>query len=258
MASVSLAVATGGLVAPAATGAAEEGAPTQQYHVTLKLSAKEAVAKQDKVLLTGQVFPRPPTDSNVVVQVKYEKQNGWKRIATVPVQKDGTYSFTEKPGTHLDRVYRVVKKTDAKATADKSRERALHVVKWEWLTRLVPSAGENFLPASVLPINGDDYPHTLYGDRDEPSGFTEFTLGRNCSTLEVTLGLSDRTETGGQAVLRVAGDAAVVYDRTFGLGESEFRAFDVSDVYRIRFDFGQITTTPVTEPALGSARVLCD
>jgi hypothetical protein len=258
LASAVLAVGAGGLATPAATGAAADDAPTVQYKVTLKLSAKDAVAKQDKILLTGQVFPRPPKDSSVVVQVKYENDKLWKPIGRAGVKNDGTYSFTEKPGTRLDRVYRVVKKTDERATAAKSRERALHVTKWEWLTRMVPSAGEHFLSAAVLPINGDDYAHTLYGDRNTTTGFTEFTLGRNCSTLEVTLGLSDRTETGGRATLQVTGDGIVAYNRTFDLGQSELKSFDVSNVYRARFDFAQIANTPVTEPALGSARVLCD
>jgi hypothetical protein len=258
LASVALALATCGFVSTAATGAAADSAPTPQYKVSFKLSAKEAVAKQDVVKLTGVVSPRPPADSTVMIQAKYEDSAVWKRVGFAPVRADGSYKFKEKPGTRLDRVYRVVKKTDAVATAGKSRELALHVIKWEWLTRMVPSAGEGFVSAAVLPINGDDYPHTLYGGTDTKSGFAEFTLGRNCSRLEVTFGLSDRTETGGQAVLRATADGVMTYNRTFDLGQSELRNFNVSDVYRIRFDFGQIVTTPATEPALGSARVLCD
>ena len=50
----------------------------------------------------------------------------------------------------------------------------------------------------------------------------------------------------------------MAYDRTFGLGESEAKSIDVSDVYRLRIDFAQVADTPVTEPGIGAGRVLCD
>ena len=38
----------------------------------------------------------------------------------------------------------------------------------------------------------------------------------------------------------------------------EHVTLDVTNVYRLRFDFAQVATTPVTEPSAGSAKVLCD
>ena len=109
-----------------------------------------------------------------------------------------------------------------------------------------------------MPINGDDYSHTLYADRNLPTGFSEFTLGRDCTVLETTLGLSDRTETGGRASITVSQDGAVAYARIFDLGQSDFQKFDVTDVFRVRIDFDQMANTPPTEPSAGAARVLCD
>jgi hypothetical protein len=254
IASAVLALAATALAAPAATGAAA----ASPYKVTLKISQKEAVAKQDKVTLTGAVFPKPPANSSVVVQAKYEDQSSWRRIGTAPVKADGTYKFVEKPGTSLDRVYRVVKKADAKHEGDKSRERGLHVTKWQWLTGMTTSAAEGFAAAGLMPINGDDYTHTLYGPTTSVTGFTEYTLGRNCLVLEGTLGLSDRTETGGRATMQLKQEGVVTYDRTFGLGESEAVSVDVRDVYRLRIDYAQVAGTPATEPSFGAARVLCD
>ena len=164
----------------------------------------------------------------------------------------------EKPGTSLDRAYRVVKATDAVATTDKSRERALSVTKWQWITNLVPSAVEAFVGKGTVPINGDDYAHTLFAYSTETAGFTEYTLGRDCLTLEGTFGLSDRTETGGRAILQVRSDGVLAYDRNFGLGESDAKSIDVSNVYRLRLDFAQVAGTPATEPSVGAGRVLCD
>jgi hypothetical protein len=99
---------------------------------------------------------------------------------------------------------------------------------------------------------------TLFAATTEVSGFTEFTLGRDCTSFEGTFGLSDRTETGGRATLQVRNDGVLAYDRTFGLGESEAKTIDVTNVYRLRVDFAQVADTPVTEPAIGAGRVLCD
>ena len=258
IATLAATIASSGLGALAGTGSAAGAEPVAQYKVTLQISAKQAVADQDKIKLTGTVTPKPPEGSTVVLQAKYENQQSWKRVAKTTVKPTGTYKFVEKPGTHFDRVYRVVKATDDKATGDRSRERALSVTKWEWLTQMTTSAAEGFVGNATLPINGDLYPHTRYGLSTVPTGFAEFTLGRNCLTLEGTFGLSDRTETGGQATITVASDGEVAYTRSFDLGQSDAKSIDVSDVFRIRIDYSQVPMTPVTEPSIGAGRVLCD
>jgi hypothetical protein len=160
--------------------------------------------------------------------------------------------------SHLDRTYRVVKKTDEKAEGDTSRERAVAVTAWSWLSRLATSAGANVIKTATMPINGDVYGHVLFSPTSSSTAFTEFTLGRNCTDLDVTFGLSDRTETGGKVTMSLKSDGAVVYNRAFNLGESETKVVDVTDVFRIRFDMAQDDTTPDTEPSLGAGRVLCD
>jgi hypothetical protein len=253
-----LALAPAGVVGIAQQAGAASAQRADSYHVSLKISAKEATARQDTVKLTGTVTPTPAKGSKVLIQVKYENRNNWAKLGKATVDSHGKYKFVEKPKSHLDRVYRVVKATDDKADKGTSRERALHVLIWSWLTGWAPSATANVLAAYSMPINGDDYVQTLYVDRTQATGFTEFTLGRDCTTMESTFGLSDRTETGGKASIHVTRDGVAAYDRTFDLGQSELVSMDVSDVYRIRFDFAQIANTPVTEPSAGSARVLCD
>ena len=257
------AAATAGATGSPAQGATQgatqgAGAPTTPYSVTLVSSTRHATAKEDDVVLTGQVTPKPPEGSVVVVQAKYENRDAWRKIGTAKVKPNGKYKFVDRPSTHLDRVYRVVKKADDKGLAKKSRERKVKVDAWMWLTRMSTSAGENVVRASSLPINGDTYGHVLYGDRTYDTAFAEYTLGRKCTTFETTFGLSDRTETGGQASIAVLADSVAKYFRTFDLGVSDAQSLDVTGVYRLRIDFAQIVTTPDTEPAAGSARVLCD
>ncbi len=250
-----LSAALAGVVSPAT---AVEPAPAFPYQVTLTASAKLVTAHEDKVVLSGTITPKPPEDSTVVVQAKYEDKKTWRKVGVALVKPNGKYRFVDKPSTHLDRVYRVVKKTDERGLADMSRERAVKVIAWSWLNQLNTSAGEGVSSISSLPINGDTYHHVLYVNRFLDSGFVEYTLGRKCTTFETTFGLSDRTETGGQAAIGVRNDGVSAYLRTFNLGESDPRTFDVTGVYRMRIDFAQVTTTPDTEPAAGDARVLCD
>jgi hypothetical protein len=242
-----------------ATAAGQSGAEqATQYQVTLKASAKAAVAKEDTIKLTGSVIPKPPEGSKVVVQVRYEGSKVWKKVGAATVKPNGNYRFDVEPESHLDRSYRVVKKTDDKGEGDTSRERDVAVTAWSWLNRLAPSAEANVVKASTMPINGDVYGHVLFSPTSASTAFTEFTLGRNCTDLDVTFGLSDRTETGGKASMSLKSDGAVVYNRAFNLGESETKLVDVTDVFRIRFDMAQDDTTPDTEPSLGAGRVLCD
>jgi hypothetical protein len=258
IAAIAVAAAPAGVVGTAASGSATAASYVTPYHVTLQSSAKEAVAGEDTILLTGTVTPKPPEGGKVVLQAKYENKTTWKRLASTTVKANGTYKFVDKPGTSLDRVYRVVKASDAVATADRSRERAVAVTKWQWLVNLTPSAVDGFVGKGTMPINGDDYAHTLFAPTSVSKGFAEFTLGRDCLVLEGTLGLSDRTETGGRASLQVRNDGVLAYDRTFGLGESDAQNMDVTNVFRLRIDFAQVADTPVTEPSVGAGRVLCD
>ena len=228
------------------------------YRVTMKASTQEAIARETKVQLSGIVRPQPPAGSKVVVQIRYEHRKSWAVAGAAKVRPNGSYLFVDKPSTSRDRAYRVVKATDAVATRDVSPVREVHVLAWSWLTQVTPSASDNVYPAAEMPINGDTYVQTLFGARTKPASFIEFTLGRNCQTLETTLGLSDRTETGGRATIQIAADGTVLVNRTFDLGQSETSSFDVTGIYRIRFDMNQVATTPVTEPSAGAARVLCD
>ena len=252
---VGLAVAGAGLTVPVAQASS---APVSPYHVSLKASTKVAVAKEDKVVLSGTVTPKPPEGSTVVVQAKYENGTIWRKVGTAVVKPNGNYRFVDKPTTRFDRAYRVSKKADATALADKSRERKVKVFAWNWLNQMQTSAGTGMASAASLPINGDTNTHVLYAPVSTETAFSEYTLGRNCTTFETTFGLSDRTETGGQATISLTDDGVVKFSRTFNLGESDAQSIDVTNVYRMRLDFAQVTTTPDTEPAAGTARVLCD
>jgi hypothetical protein len=252
-----LAVAVAGTIAPAHAGGASDSAVAAKYRVTLKVSEKEAVEDETKITLTGKVRPNP-NGGRVTLQLRYEGEERWQNLRTAKLKSNGSYKFTDKPRSREERSYRVVKATDGKARKGVSKERAVEVSGWDWLIYETPSASANVLETVEMPINGENYRNTLYGDRTKATAFTEFTLGRKCSLFEATFGLSDRTETGGQAGIAARNDGVQVYGRLFDLGQSELKQINVTGVYRLRMDFAQVDTTPDTEPSAGAARVLCD
>lgn len=248
-----------GALSAAATGAAATGEPTPlpTYHVTLKVSSHEAVVGETDLALTGRVTPQPPKDSKVMVQMQYQGHQTWLKVGHTTVKSDGSYRFTTSPTNRKDVVYRVLKTTDKVAKQDTSRTRGVKVWGWVWLDQMVPSAASD-VEHGTLPINGQDYKQSLYSPTTATKGYVEYTLGHHSTVLDTTFGLSDRTETGGQAAIGLKADGTQVYQRTFNLGSSDHQQIDVTGVYRIRIDFVQVPGTPVTEPAAGSARVLTD
>lgn len=256
LAAAMIATAAAGAVAPAQANSDSAAAQAAAYRVTLKVSTDQAVQREDKVTLTGKVSPKAP-GSKVTVQIRYEGQKNWKAIGTAKVQGDGSYKYVDKPKTRVDRAYRVLKPASGATTKGISKERDVEVYGWEWLDARTPSASKDVLEIFSMPINGEDYLHTLYSATTTPSAFVEYTLGRKCLLLDATFGLSDRTATGGAGRIQVHADGVSLYDHSFPLGESSPQSLDVDDVYRVRIDFAQLNGTQ-PEPSAGAAKVLCD
>ena len=251
-----LTVVTAGVV-PLASASTGPSRSATRYRVSMQISTTRAVAHEDTVTLTGTVSPAAP-GTKVKVQVRYDGQSTWRKAGSAKVQRNSTYVFSFTPTTRQDRTYRVVKPGDDQARADTSRERRLESLGWVWLSSLTPSRTEAVATISTMPINGEDYGHTLYTGVDTTTGFVEYTLGRHAYKLRATYGLSDRTETGGRGTVAVTTDGVPSFSQTFDLGQSVLQTTNVADVYRIRIDFSQVADTPVTEPSAGAARVLMD
>jgi hypothetical protein len=251
-----LAVVAAGVV-PLASASAGPSKSATKYRVAMKISTTRAVANEDTVTLTGTVSPAAP-GTKVKVQVRYDGQTAWKKAGSAKLKKNSTYKFSFTPTNREDRVYRVIKPGDDQANAGTSKERTLQAIGWVWLSSLTPSAAESVATINTMPINGENYGHTLYTGVDTTTGFVEYTLGRHAYKLQATYGLSDRTETGGKGAIAVTTDGVPSFSQTFALGQSVLQTTNVTDVYRIRIDFSQMADTPVTEPSAGAARVLMD
>ena len=96
----------------------------------------------------------------------------------------------------------------------------------------------------------------IVGQASRRASYAEYTLGRRCTQLRTTIGLTDRTPSGGTGSVAISADGTGLFSQAFGLGTSVEQVLPVSGVYRLRVDFTQTSATP-TEPALGAHQVLC-
>ncbi len=250
----------GGLAAAALTTTAPAGAADQEraaapWNVTLKANAKEAV-QGEEITLKGRVAGGEK-GQKVTLQLQYEGRKSWSNLGKTKLNASGKFKTTDKLSTTRDRTYRVLVPADKTHSKGLSKGRFVESYGWRWLGSFVSSAQENVIVSS-LPINGEVYDHTIFANRIAKTAYAEYTLGRKCTQLETTFGLSDQTTTGGQATIKLTLDGAAAFEKTYGLGQSDLGTFDVEGVYRLRLDFAQVVGTPETEPAAGAAQVLCD
>lgn len=210
-----VAQADAGSANTAAAAAQHAKKPKPAYKVGLRASVKEAIRKETEFMLTGKVYGAPK-GAKVTLQLKYADTNYWSSVRTAKLDKKSRYSFKDVASTPRSRSYRVIKpgdKTHAKGT---SKERAVTVYSWRQLTSFPTSAQENTQVFSPLPINGENFNNSVYATVVAPTGFVEYTLGRKCRELTATFGLSDRTETGGQASIKLTADTKELYSHEIG------------------------------------------
>lgn len=248
-----LSAATLTAIAPAQ--AADQERAAAPWKVWLQTNGSEAV-QGDKVILKGRVVGGEK-GQKVIVQLQYEGRKAWTTLSKTKLNADSKFKTTDKVSTTRDRTYRVIVPADTSHSKGTSNGRFVETYGWRWLGSFTPSAQEN-VTVSTLPINGESYSNTIFSPRTAKTAHAEYTLGRKCTRFEGTFGLSDRTDSGGSADIKLAADGRVVFQKTFGLGQSDEQSIDVTNVYRIRLDYAQIEGTPETEPGAGSAQVLCD
>ncbi|MCW2794481.1 MAG: hypothetical protein JWO76_3579 [Nocardioides sp.] len=262
--SVAVAAALGATVLTAGSGAAAEGhAPRQAnkagkpYTVTAKADRAELVLGQ-KVTIKGKVSPAA-AGKTVLLQQKID-DNPWKDQKTATIKKSGRYQVSDKPTTMNARKYRVVKAASNKHRKGISKPIAVGVYQWHDVYDLQERASDSMYQARTVDINTVEFPKSLVGyvyDNDEdPTGFIDYNLERQCTTLKATYGMSDDADTGSSAKIDVVGDGTQLYTGTFALLESQARTIDIRGVFRLAFQF-QSLTTEHPRPAVGSPRVLC-
>jgi hypothetical protein len=89
------------------------------------------------------------------------------------------------------------------------------------------------------------------------TAYIEYNLDHKCIKLSATFGLSDDSETGGQAEVNVLSDGTTVYSNTFDLGEKEAKTIALDKPLKLRLDTHQTSPTASGYGVFGSVRILC-
>ena len=266
MKSLITALALACAASPLALAAPATAAPTSHttstnaakpaYAVTMQVSRK-TIVKGEKLVIRGKVQPRATARGEVVVvQAQYADRKSWTKVGTARINRTGRYRYVDTIQTDRNRSYRVVKKAGDGLARATSTASPVTVYAWQSLLDLPTSAAVGTVRAYQVPINGVTHSLGIVGLTSSPTSYAEWTLGRRCTELRTTAGLTDRTPSGGTGSVAIAADGTSLLNQAFTLGSSVEKSFSVSGVYRLRVDFAQ-TNNVVTEPALGDPEVLC-
>jgi hypothetical protein len=244
---------TAGLTVPAATAG---NAPVERkaaYKATLKASAKSVEAGK-KLILSGKV--KPATKGATVIVQRKLPGKPWVKTGKTKVKKSGAFTFTDKPSVPGVRQYRVVVPKVGKVKAGKSKPVKVTVASWRSLTNVAFRNQESTAVLVNASIAGTTYARSVGGVSGAAQGTADWNIPTTCTSLRVRLGNGDQTDVGAQANITLdGGPGQFVHTGSYGLGKSELKTFDVSDVLRLTFTWTS-TVAGSTEPAAGAQPLL--
>ena len=244
---------TAGLTVPAATAGHAPAERKAAYKPTLKANAKSVEAGK-KLVLSGKVKPATK-GATVIVQRKLAGKS-WAKTGQTKVKKSGAFTFTDKPNVVGVRQYRVVVPKVGKVKAGKSKPVKVTVAAWRSLTTVPFRQEESTAVLTNVSIAGTSYARSVGAVRGGVQGTADWNLPTTCTSLRVRLGNGDQTDVGARANITLdGGPGQFVHTGSYGLGESEVKTFDVSNVLRLTFTWTS-TVAPSTEPAAGAQPLL--
>ena len=248
------------LTAPAAS--ADGASPTDarraaSYKVIAKVNKTVVIAKEDTVKVRGRVKPRA-AGQKVILQQRVGDKKRWRKTDTARIKRSGRFVLKDKPSTAGEREYRVVKPATRGVRRGVSKAMDVTVYAWERLAfrRAGATSGVEVLNANIAT---EGYYPSLVGTTPGTAGYTEYTLGKKCTSLRATYALDDRSATGttGSVTVSTDGTARAAFPLSVGTIEADHE-MDVTDVFRLRFDMTSTgNATAGAYPAVGLPEVLC-
>lgn len=247
-----------------ATAAALPASPAQAARSPWRVSIhadSPTVRVGTKVHLTGTVA-RAAAGRLVMLQERRAAGKPWRNQRNALVRRDGTYRTYDIPTDNHARSYRVVMPATTKHRRGVSRSVQVVAYAWEDLTNLAP-VNENYLDeVSSVDMNGTSFAHSLeafmYDVADPQSQSVEYNLDHKCTKFRGFFGISDDSETGGQATVAASADGTSWYSKSFDLGEYERNTHTWATApLKIRFDTTSDNSDAEGLGAVGTPEVLC-
>jgi hypothetical protein len=108
----------------------------------------------------------------------------------------------------------------------------------QYLSNLDSVANSGWLLTGAPEVNGRSYPNSVVQYLDPGPDSVSYNLGRQWRTLDMTLGLSDKSTENETAQFQLVADGRTIYTGSFTLGQSQHVRLNVSGVLRL-----DLTTT---------------
>lgn len=113
----------------------------------------------------------------------------------------------------------------------------------KYLSNLDSVGNSGWLLTGTPQVNGRYYPNSVVTYFNGPgTNFVSYNLGRQWQTLDMTLGLDDRSAANAPVEFQVVADQRTVYTGTFALGQSKHIRLNVRGVLRLELDATLLTT----------------
>jgi hypothetical protein len=251
IAATALALGTTGLAA--VQGPATAGVPWQ---ITVK-TANTQVKLGDRFVVTGKVGPRSAAAGHkVVLQEKFKPTAPWKTQDATKVDTTGHYTLKDKPTVNTERKYRVVMPATSKHAKGISSTLDVKVYAWTKLYSLPDLHTRQMFPTASLNLNGTTYPKSIVATSVGPASI-EYNVNHKCTALRGTFGVSDSSETGGQATITAESDGAQIYTNTLALGQTDFQKLALASPLRLKFTAQSIVPGVAGLGGIGTPEALC-
>lgn len=238
-----------------AAPATKVSAMAGSYSVSAKANLTVAVAREDKVKVTGRVSPRA-VGQKVILQQRVGTKKSWKQTGTARIKRNGTYVVKDKPTTPGTRQYRVVKPASAGIRKGTSKPVTVVVYRWEKLGHRLYGPKTNVDVTSAT-IATDYYDWSLVTVAAGTPASIEYTLGRKCLELRSTYALTDASASGSSGAITVSTDGTVRATHSLAVGTVVAdQVIDISGAFRLRFDLAT-SAVPAAVAAVATPEVLC-
>jgi hypothetical protein len=250
---VTVAAVLAAAVVPAVSAHATTGRGPSRFTVVAHLST-HSVRAGHSATIGGSVAPVRPGKT---VYLQQERFGTWSTIRTTKLNGASEYSFTVTPLGSGTKYYRVTKLREGAIGRASSPVRKLSSYRWFRLDQLqfTERDGIFFDPET---INGTVFQNAMYAVLNSSGGseFAVVELGRACTSVRGTLGLTDVSDPSSQADIAISVDGAPRLDYQPTPTDSEHVRLSVSGARQLRVDLTDLLATTAS-PAIGGGQALC-
>jgi hypothetical protein len=253
---VAVALTVAATLAPA--GSADAARP----HWRVKMKAdRTTVQVGKKIHFTGKVS-RAAAGRLVMLQEKVGPGHRWKNQRNAVVHRDGTYRTYDRPTVNRARSYRVVMPGTKHRKRGISPKVRVVVYAWQSLTSR-PAVNQSYMYVeSSVAINAQSFPNSLeawmYDPLYDTTQSIEYNLDHRCTKFRGTFGLSDDSETSGQATIVASADGKAWFTKTFSLGQSAPGPTTwATPPLKIRIESTSLNSDAMGLGAVGTPEVYC-